>query len=156
MMHDFEGVPDFPTDTNDDYITKDSVSLMPNDVSYMKGFNHLARLFQILEECLFMKRQKVWRKEQSTVEACLIFIDGARDRVDNLLRNLPTVLRPGSPFDRATDKDGVYSIQRANLLLTAVFVKFELVSFFSRHDKDIATILMLNGARSASCPSNWQ
>jgi hypothetical protein len=128
MMNDFEGIADFPTNTNDDYITKDSVSSTPKDVPYMAGFVTLGHLFQILGECLFKKRQSLTRKSMFSRAACLNFVDEARDNVDQTLRRLPSVLRPGSPFDQTKDKDGVYSIQRANLLLTAVFVKFELVS----------------------------
>jgi hypothetical protein len=144
MMHDFEGLADFPTSTNDDYITKDSVALMPKDVSYMAGFINLATLFQHLAECLFMKRQHQTRKKQFTTAHCLTWIEEARAGVDKLLSDLPTVLRPGSPFDQTKDEDGVYSIQRANLLLTAVFVKFELVSVFLGADRNGAAIWILN------------
>lgn len=128
MMNDFEGLADYPTNTNDEHITKDSVNVTPKDVPYMAGFVTLVYLFQILGECLFKKRQSLTRKSMFSRAACLAFVEEARGNVDETLRSLPSVLRPGSPFDQTKDKDGVYSIQRANLLLTAVLVKFELVS----------------------------
>ena len=128
MMNDFEGLADFPAKTNDDYITKDSITDTPKDVPHMAGFLTLVHLFQILGECLFKKRQSLTRKSVFPREACLHFVEQAREDVDQILSRLPSVLRPGSPYDQTKDEYGVYSIQRANLLLTAVFVKFELVS----------------------------
>jgi hypothetical protein len=134
MMHDFEGVPDFPICVDDDLITeRGSFSQPENKPSYMSGFVALARLFQIMGECLLLKKQNSARGQTGDASSSLEWITKGERRVEEILRGLPDVLRPTAPLDEAMDLDDIFSVQRANLLITAVSVKFELVSMLNTH-----------------------
>lgn len=132
MLHDFEKVPPWPKCTDDENISQHGmIDQLVGRPSYMMGFVVLSSLFQILGECLLLSRQHLARPKgdvEAAKKTCSAWIENALQRIDGHLEDLPDVLRPSVILDPAKDINEVFAVQRVNLMITAVFIKFELVS----------------------------
>ena len=128
MLHDFEGIPPYPLCVDDDNITPHGmIQQLASKPSYMRGFVALATLFQVLGECLLLSRQHLARRPDTDVRTMAAWIEKSRRDIDEALERLPDVLRPSASHDPTKDSNEVFAVQRVNLMITAVFVKFELV-----------------------------
>lgn len=138
MMHDFEGLPSFPLCIDDELITTHGSLAQPSSrPSYMVGFVALAGIFQVIGECLLLTRQHSARSLVNH-SGSLQWIERAQQRVNDILDRLPAALRPTAASDDIVHPhhhaendpdDDIFSVQRANLLITAVSAKFELLNF---------------------------
>jgi hypothetical protein len=102
----------------------------------MIGFVACIRQFPLLEEpirrtrTLLSSRKRGERPRYEDVEAELQWIDTALLELDEIMQFLPDILKLGWTFDEPMDEIrlAVMGMQRANLAITAVSIRFALVS----------------------------
>lgn len=139
MMHDFEGVPGLPMTVDDELVTSYGYLPQPPDrPSYMAGFVALISIFRILAQVQTRSRMYAHSSGEGldglemNRTIVLDWIQGAQQRIEDILEDLPEPLRSStidlSAVQSGDDRDDIFSVQRANLLITAVSVHFELVS----------------------------
>ena len=127
------GRPQLPAEIDDELMTPQGAFPQPeNRLSYMVGFCSCVSLFPILSDILTRHRTLVNRMlgSLSVIERRDAFqwIREADGRINYVIDSLPAALRPQVPGEEVLDPDGVYGMQRANLLITAASVRFALVS----------------------------
>jgi hypothetical protein len=80
-----------------------------------------------------MHRQQPLMLDERAAES--EWIQRAGEDVDDIIDSLPPVLRKVNPIDeRDEERNGVFGMQRANLLVTAASVRFVLVSSWASAD----------------------
>lgn len=132
ILHDFEGRPPLPLDVDDDYITP--VGHLPQPerrTSYMVGFVTIARLFQVISQCVARHRAFANLGETDDGDT-LRWIRSAQENIRSIMDNLPPSLRLNL-VDLAEHLDGqepcLFAIQQANITITALCAEFALLDF---------------------------
>jgi hypothetical protein len=128
-MHDLEGVPPLPLEIDDELITVEGHLPQPRTrTSYITGFVIIAKLFRVLYGCLYRQRSFESGLTSSAHLEMLRWIDEAELGIDNILNSLPEVLKHDVSFKISGGDADVFGTQKANIWITAVCVKFALVS----------------------------
>lgn len=136
-LNSFEGQPSFPDQVDDEYITSQGAFPQPaGTTSYIVGLVACVRLFPILSEVItrsrsFRAKNRLGRFLSSNeVTSELDWIQRANGEVDGIMAGLPDVLRMGWTVDETLDEVrlAVMGMQRANMAITAVSIRFALVS----------------------------
>lgn len=141
-LNSFEGFPQLPLEIDDELITfQGAFDQPPSQQSYMCGFVSCIRLFPILEECLVRHRRLVTGLLRNGGDKGLTkherdnemhWVADAEGQVDEVMTGLPDCLRDGVEDRKEGDTHAaVMGMQRANLSITAVSVRFALVSGIS-------------------------
>jgi hypothetical protein len=128
-MHELEGVPPLPLEVDDELITVEGhLPQPPTRTSYITGFVIIAKLFRVLYGCLYRQRSFVSGLTTSAHAEMLRWIDEAELRIDKMLDEVPEVLKHGHSAEISGGEADVFGTQKANIWITAVCVKFALVS----------------------------
>jgi hypothetical protein len=138
-LQSYEGLPPYPLEIDDELITTQGYFDQPaGETSYMTGFKRCVSLFPIMAECLVRHRSLMHRQQPLMLDeraAESEWIQRAGEDVDDIIDSLPPVLRKVNPIDeRDEERNGVFGMQRANLLVTAASVRFVLVSSWASAD----------------------
>lgn len=95
IFNDLEGVPPFPQEIDDDYITAHGcLPHPPGHISYMTSWIVAVQLFRVLSECQI--RQRTYRNNKTAgpdVSTQLTWVRLAIDRVRYILDGLPAPLQ---------------------------------------------------------------
>jgi hypothetical protein len=139
-MPDHEGVPPFPLEVDDEFITPSGNLPQPiSRASTMTGLALSLRLFRTFSQCLTRHRTFTYTpSEAPDVETTLVWLEDARAMVRDTLRNLPAAWQAGLEDCWRDEEEGVaFGTQRANLLITAASLDFALVSLVRLHLPEI-------------------
>lgn len=125
-FHDVEGIPPLPKAVDDDNLFSDRIGEQSsNHVSYMIGFNAIARIFQLIYHC-------TWRHRSYTAdearESSLAWIAETHDKLTGILDGLPRVLQPDANHQATVSFSLFYGMQAANICITALCLELALVS----------------------------
>lgn len=136
-LNSFEGQPSFPSEIDDEYLTaQGSFPQPPTHTSYIVGLVACVRLFPVLEQVLVRSRSLRTRNKQARymthteITQEIEWIAGATAEVDGIMDGLPDVLKMGWAVEDSMDEIrlAVMGMQRANMAITAVSIRFALVS----------------------------
>jgi hypothetical protein len=143
LMHDHEGVPPYPLETDDEFITAAGYVSQPlASLSYMVGYVYNVRLFRFLSTSLLRRRllESAAQGELNiTLDEGWNWAEEARHKISCLQRELPVKLRALEPAPYSTsDQPDIFQTQRANIVVTAAIVEFALVrrSEFRKKKRD--------------------
>jgi hypothetical protein len=132
-LPDFEGIPPFPVEVDDEYITNESIQPQPSGkLSFMTGFIVISRIFQILSQTIM--RQRTLRINPSAGPdrvALLQWIEDTTSHLRDLMSDLPEKLRHDYSADELSGDRTVHSLyatQQANIQITALCLELCLVS----------------------------
>lgn len=132
LMHDHEGVPPYPLETDDEFITAAGYVSQPlANLSYMVGYVYNVRLFRFLSTSLLRRRLLECAAQGElniTLDEGWNWAEEARHKISCLQRELPVKLRALEPAPYSTsDQPDIFQTQRANIVVTAAIVEFALV-----------------------------
>ena len=139
-LNSFEGQPAFPSAIDDEYLTaQGAFPQPPASTSYIVGLVACVRLFPVLEQVLIRSRTLRTRIKQrrfmsdTEITREQEWIVTANSEVDIIMDGLPDVLKMGWTIDEDMDEVrlAVMGMQRANMAITAVSIRFALVSSLS-------------------------
>lgn len=128
-----EGFSKLPIEVDDEYLLENGLAMRNTDLpSRLSGFNNCVKLFPVMGQCMARHRRFLGRSttgEHFDVQTELYRINAAKQQVDDIVRALPPHLAVNWDGRGFNDEDNaVYGMQRANILITALSVKFALVS----------------------------
>jgi hypothetical protein len=130
IIHDAEGLPSLPFECDDEMLSdKGPPSAASGHVSYMIGFNTIARIFQMIYQCIWRQRTYQATASSSPNPDKLELDDwaeAAKVKLQNLLASLPLQLRPD--FSSNEQGGSVFGMQAANISITALCLELTLVS----------------------------
>lgn len=133
-LPDYEGIPPFPLEVDDEYITHESIHPQPSTrQSFMSGFIVISRIFQILSQTLM--RQRTLRINPSAGPdrtALLFWIEETTSQLRGIMDSLPPKLRHDyvvPPAGAGVDHS-LYATQQANIQITALCLELSLVGPF--------------------------
>jgi hypothetical protein len=135
-LNSFEGQPSFPSEIDDEYLTAQGSFPQPiAHTSYIVGLVACVRLFPVLEQVTQRSRMLRTRTRQrrymtaAEIASEVEWIASANAEVDGIMRGLPEVLKMGWTVDEDMDEVrlAVMGMQRANMAITAVSIRFALV-----------------------------
>lgn len=140
LMHDHEGVPPYPLETDDEFITAAGYVSQPlANLSYMVGYVYNVRLFRFLSTSLLRRRLLICAAQGErniTLDEGWNWAEEARHKISCLQRELPVKLRALEPAQCSTsDQPDIFQTQRANIVVTAAIVEFALVSRLEVREK---------------------
>ena len=132
-LQSYEGLPSYPLEVDDELITTQGYFDQPaGQTSYMTGFKRCGLFFPIMAQCLLRHRSLLHRQHPLTLDERAAAVDWLRragEDVDDILDSLPPALRVVNPVEEGDEeRNGVFGMQRANLLITAASTRFVLVS----------------------------
>ncbi|KAL1412559.1 hypothetical protein Q8F55_000306 [Vanrija albida] len=140
ILHDFEGVPPHPLETDDEYITTEGALPQPKGkTSTLVGYVAIMRVFQVLAHTI--NRQRAWANkssldpdEQKDPSALRRWIGTAQARLREVIDGLPPALRlrfgaseVDSNGEEVPQQYGDFGIQQANITITALCAEFALL-----------------------------
>lgn len=140
ILHDFEGVPPYPLETDDEYITTEGALPQPKGkTSTLVGYVAIMRVFQVLAHTI--NRQRAWANkssldpdEQRDPSALRRWIGTAQARLREVIDGLPPALRlrfgaseVDSNGEEVPQQYGDFGIQQANITITALCAEFALL-----------------------------
>lgn len=128
-----EGFAKLPIEVDDEYIVDNGLLERPTDKpSRLAGFNNCVKLFPVMGQCMARHRRFLGRTttgEQFDIPTEIFRINAAKQQVDDIVRALPPHLAGDWDGRNHSEEDNaVNGMQRANILITALSVKFTLVS----------------------------
>jgi hypothetical protein len=140
LMHDHEGVPPYPLETDDEFITAAGYVSQPlANLSYMVGYVYNVRLFRFLSTSLLRRRLLECAAQGElniTLDEGWNWAEEARHKISCLQRELPVKLRALELSQCSTsDQPDIFQTQRANIVVTAAIVEFALVSRLEVREK---------------------
>lgn len=134
LMHDHEGVPPYPLETDDEFITAAGYVSQPlASLSYMVGYVYNIRLFRFLSTSLLRRRLlecAALGELNITLDEGWNWAEEARHKISCLQRELPVKLRALELSHCSTsDQPDIFQTQRANIVVTAAIVEFALLDY---------------------------
>lgn len=132
-LPDFEGIPPFPVEVDDEYITNESIQPQPSGkLSFMTGFIVISRIFQILSQTIMRQRTLRINPSAGPDRAALLqWIEDTTLQLRGLMDDLPEKLRHDYSADEVSGDSSVHSLyatQQANIQITALCLELCLVS----------------------------
>lgn len=129
-FHDADGLPPLPLEVDDEHISSDRVSSTSSArISFMIGFNTIARIFQLIYHCTWRHRSFVSGHFSSEPTSLLAWIEDTRRRLKEILASLPSSLKPGAHNTDQASPALFYGMQAANICITALCLELALVSW---------------------------